>query len=300
MLLNSLLVGLRSRAALQAEIIALRHQLTVLQRTQIPNRLLLNRGDRCLWVSLSRLWSVWRSVLLIVNPETVISWHRQGFRWYRTWRIHHARSGRPCVPKKTCDLIRTISRKKTFRRQDHAPQQTRRYFWAISGHVEPPSHSSCRNGRTKFSVRTIRRIEPSLSHMRQVVDAARKPHLGLHSLLDLGQGSFLCFRLAWGRGHKIYEKACRFARCLVVRRRCSRPNPQLYAANAALGRAGSPAHFSRSKNQGQGVCAWRGSMDVGGHHLGDHRPGRDASSAGARLRRPTTAIVLSRALFESG
>ena len=47
MLLNSLLMGLRSQAVLQAEIIALRHQLTVLQRNQ-PKRLVLNRGDRCL------------------------------------------------------------------------------------------------------------------------------------------------------------------------------------------------------------------------------------------------------------
>jgi len=58
---------------MQAEIIALRHQLTVLQRNQ-PKRLVLNRGDRCLWVWLSRLWSGWRSALLIVKPETVIGW----------------------------------------------------------------------------------------------------------------------------------------------------------------------------------------------------------------------------------
>ena len=78
-LINSLLVGFRSRAALHAEILALRHQLTVLQRMQKPKRLVLNRADRCLWVWLSRLWSAWRSALLIVKPETVISWHRQGF-----------------------------------------------------------------------------------------------------------------------------------------------------------------------------------------------------------------------------
>ena len=94
MLLNSLLVGFRGQAAMQAEIIALRHQLTVLQRTQKPKRLVLNRGDRCLWVWLSRLWSGWRSSLIIVKPETVIGWHRQGFRWYWTWKIRH---GRPAV-----------------------------------------------------------------------------------------------------------------------------------------------------------------------------------------------------------
>ena len=109
-LFNSLLFGLRGRTAMQAEIIALRHQLTVMQRTQKPKRLLLNPGYRRLWVWLSRVWSGWRSALIIVKPETVIGWHRQGFRWYWTWKIRHGRSGRPRVPKETRDLIRTMSR----------------------------------------------------------------------------------------------------------------------------------------------------------------------------------------------
>ncbi len=109
MMLRSLLVGLRNQAAIQAEIIALRHQLIVLQRSQKPKRLVLNRSDRCLWVWLSRLWSRWRSALIIVKPETVGGWHRQGFQWYWTRKIRHGRTGRPLVPKKTRDLIRTMS-----------------------------------------------------------------------------------------------------------------------------------------------------------------------------------------------
>jgi hypothetical protein len=70
--LNSLLVGFRGQTALQAEIIALRHQLTVLRRTQSPKRPILNRADRCFWVWLSRVWPGWRSSLIIVKPETVI------------------------------------------------------------------------------------------------------------------------------------------------------------------------------------------------------------------------------------
>src|SRR2546426_10215803 len=120
MLLSSLLMVLRSQTSMQAEIIALRHQLTVLQRNQ-PKRLVLNRGDRCLWVWLSRMWSGWRSALLIVKPETVIGWHRQGFRWYWTWKIRHGRSGRPRVPKETRDLIRAISRENPT--QFHVPQK---------------------------------------------------------------------------------------------------------------------------------------------------------------------------------
>jgi putative transposase len=59
---------------------------------------------------LSQFWSGWRSALLIVKPETVIGWHRQGFRWYWTWKIRHGRPGRPCIPKDTRHLIRTMSR----------------------------------------------------------------------------------------------------------------------------------------------------------------------------------------------
>jgi putative transposase len=110
MMLNSLLIGLRGQAAMQAEIIALRHQLTVFQRTQKPKRIMFKGIDRCLWVWLSRLWSGWRSTLIMVKPETVIGWHHQGFRWYWTWKVRHGRSGRPRVPKETRDLIRIMSR----------------------------------------------------------------------------------------------------------------------------------------------------------------------------------------------
>ena len=109
-MIDSLLTQLRGQAAMQAEIIALRHQLTVLQRTQRPKRLILNCADRCLWVWLSRVWPGWRSALLIVKPETVIGWHRQGFGWYWTWKIRHGRPGRPSFPKETRKLIRTMSR----------------------------------------------------------------------------------------------------------------------------------------------------------------------------------------------
>jgi hypothetical protein len=109
-MLNSLLIGLRGQAAMQAEIIALRHQLTVFQRTQKPKRIMLKGIDRCLWVWLSRLWSGWQSSLIMVKPETVVRWHHQGFRWYWTWKVRHGRSGRPRVPKETRDLIRIMSR----------------------------------------------------------------------------------------------------------------------------------------------------------------------------------------------
>jgi SAM-dependent methyltransferase len=68
----------RSRAALQLEILAVRHQLEVLQRTR-PPRMRLAKTDRWRWVVLSRFWSGWRTALVIVEPETVIAWHQRGF-----------------------------------------------------------------------------------------------------------------------------------------------------------------------------------------------------------------------------
>ena len=69
----------RSRAALHLEILALRHQLGVQQRTR-PQRVWLARTDRWFWVMLARVWAGWRTALVLVKPETVIAWHRQGFR----------------------------------------------------------------------------------------------------------------------------------------------------------------------------------------------------------------------------
>ena len=99
---------LRPRAVLQAEIIALRHQLLVLQRSKRDCRPHLKLFDRLLWVWLSQLWTGWRSALLIVKPETVIAWHRKGFRLYWTLKCCHRR-GRPEVAKEVRDLIWKMS-----------------------------------------------------------------------------------------------------------------------------------------------------------------------------------------------
>ena len=65
-------------AAIALENLALRHQLLVLQRS--VGRPRLSRWDRIFWVWLSRLWASWRSSLVIVQPATVLAWHRQGFQ----------------------------------------------------------------------------------------------------------------------------------------------------------------------------------------------------------------------------
>ena len=95
------------RAALMAENLALRQQLVVLQRS--VNRPHLRKRDRIFWVWLSKLWSGWRSALAIVQPGTVVKWHRQGFRIYWRWKSWK-RPGRPQVNRKVRDLIRRMSR----------------------------------------------------------------------------------------------------------------------------------------------------------------------------------------------
>jgi putative transposase len=86
---------LRSRVHLQLEILALRHQIGVLQRS-VKKRPKLTSADRLLWAYLSRLWRDWRSTLVIVKPETVVAWHRQGFRLFWTWKVRHGEPGTPC------------------------------------------------------------------------------------------------------------------------------------------------------------------------------------------------------------
>lgn len=108
-LFRSVALSFRSRAILQLEILALRHQLGVLQRS--VKRPKLTPADRLLWVWLCRLWPDWRSALIIVQPDTVIAWHREGFRLFWRWKGRCcAGPGRPSVPQDVRDLIRRLTR----------------------------------------------------------------------------------------------------------------------------------------------------------------------------------------------
>src|SRR5882757_4223034 len=77
-------VAFKSQAALHLENLALRHQLGVLRRSVKRPR--LSSADRLLWAWLCEVWSDWRSALVIVKPETLIAWHRKGFRLFWTWK----------------------------------------------------------------------------------------------------------------------------------------------------------------------------------------------------------------------
>src|SRR5229473_6980336 len=102
------LIGLfRSRVALEAEILMLRHQLNVLQRKS-PKRLALSSIDRLLLVGLYRLVPGVLDALKIIRPETLLRWHRAGFRAYWRWKSR-PRGGRPRTPADIRRLIREMS-----------------------------------------------------------------------------------------------------------------------------------------------------------------------------------------------
>ena len=97
----------QSRASLKAEILILRHQLNI-QRRHLPKRLTLSAMDRLIFVGLSRLAPSTLNALTIVKPETVVRWHRAGFRSYWRWKSR-PRSGRPTVAAEIRRLIREMS-----------------------------------------------------------------------------------------------------------------------------------------------------------------------------------------------
>ena len=94
------------------ENLALRQQLAVMKR-QCP-RPRLQIADRLFWIWLSRIWPHWRKALLLVRPETVIGWHRRGFRLFWTWISRRKRSGRPGVIPEIRDPIRRMAEANPF------------------------------------------------------------------------------------------------------------------------------------------------------------------------------------------
>ena len=111
-ILKAVLVFLRAmlvaKVNLAFENLALRQQLAVSK--QSVKRPKLRLRDRVFWVLLSRLWPNWRSALAIVQPETVIKWHRMGFKLYWRWKSRPGKPGRPPIEREIRDLIRRMSR----------------------------------------------------------------------------------------------------------------------------------------------------------------------------------------------
>lgn len=96
----------KSEQVLLLEVAALRHQLSLYERTRPKPR--FGPWDRHLWVWLSRWWPGWRSVCRVVQPATVIRWHRQGYRWFWRWRSR-PKGGRPRLRAEAIALVGRLS-----------------------------------------------------------------------------------------------------------------------------------------------------------------------------------------------
>ena len=98
--------SLGSRRELALENLVLRQQLAILKRkTKRPK---LNNADRAFRVALCGLWPDWQSALILVKPETVIGWHRKGFKLYWSWRSRN-QGGRPPIDGEIRTLIRRMA-----------------------------------------------------------------------------------------------------------------------------------------------------------------------------------------------
>ncbi len=106
-LLRTLISMLATHRQLALENLALRQQIAVLHRS--IKRPHLQMSDRFFGVLLSRVWTDWAKTLTLVKPETVIRWHRKGFRLYWTWKSRRNRKGRPAVASDVRGLIRKMS-----------------------------------------------------------------------------------------------------------------------------------------------------------------------------------------------
>jgi transposase InsO family protein len=98
----------KSRSRLEAENLFLRHQLAIALR-RAPPRLRLRGSDRALLIWMTRLWPDLIDAVQVVQPETILRWHRAGFKVFWRWKSRN-RAGRPKIDRGLRDLIRRMSR----------------------------------------------------------------------------------------------------------------------------------------------------------------------------------------------
>jgi hypothetical protein len=108
LLLRWLTSLVKSRRQLQAESLTLRHQLNILRR-RVPRCGRLSNADRLTFVWFYRLCPSVVDAVAIIRPETVIRWHRRGFKTFWRWKSR-SKGGRPTIPREIRELIREMSR----------------------------------------------------------------------------------------------------------------------------------------------------------------------------------------------
>ena len=108
LLLHAVRTLFADRTTLALENLALRQQVAVLKSRRPRPR--LSVADRLFWVWLRRVWAGWSEALLIVQPDTVVRWHREGFRLWWRWRSRRRGPGRPRVDAELRRLIARMAR----------------------------------------------------------------------------------------------------------------------------------------------------------------------------------------------
>jgi putative transposase len=104
---RALALALRGHRELVLENLALRQQLTVMRRT--TNRPHLATCDRLFWMGLGRIWPNWRTALVLVQPDTVVRWHRDWLRRRWTRRSKPRPDGRPPINQQIRVLVREMA-----------------------------------------------------------------------------------------------------------------------------------------------------------------------------------------------
>jgi transposase InsO family protein len=147
LVLGTVRVAIRGRHALLLEHLVLRQQLAVLRRTRRPR---LRRRDKRFWVLVRWLTAEWRRQLVLVSPDTVVRWHRHGWRLFWRWQSR-TRLGRPHLSIEVRELIATMSRENVLWGTERirgelrklgiavSNRSIRRYRWR--GRVRPPSQT---------------------------------------------------------------------------------------------------------------------------------------------------------------
>ncbi len=161
------------RVELASENLALRQQLAVLKHS--ATRPTLRPRDRVFWTFLMRIWPDWRSVLIMVKPETVIRWHRRGFKLYWRWQSRGS-SGRPTIDAAVQALIRQISKENPTWGAPRSQSEL-----ALLGHDLAESTVAKYMGRhakphRKPGARSLRTISPSLLPSTSL--PCPRPHFG--------------------------------------------------------------------------------------------------------------------------
>ena len=124
----------KSRRELLLENLALRQQVTMLRQSVKRPRATV--ADKVFWILFSRYVDGWRKILYSLHPDTVVRWHRQGFRYYWRCKSRGRKPGRPAIDADLRKLIREM--------------QTTNVGWGASGCGPPESTGSCSNWVSKY------------------------------------------------------------------------------------------------------------------------------------------------------